>query len=300
MAGKRLLTSNVNSIAVVQKGESPVESRKNRSETVKLMHTTKCATDCSVMFVLGLAHSGSTLLGRVLNMHSSLLCVGELMRIDDALEKQLPCSCGTLIPQCEFWSDYVPWIKKTNSFKYKDFTPDFYERLRQLTNSEVIVDLSKTRAFRVTNKTFPKRTWKSTDARFVLALRDPRGVAASALRRGDQLGKFLAKYEKWMKRYERLVKTKDEVLVVRYESLCDHPEREIKRMCRFIGVEFEADMLKLADKSHHFIHSSASTYLRNVNQLKIDERWKDELSDKDIIQVEEVIKRLDILRKEYV
>lgn len=265
------------------------------------MNTNKAGPVYPVIFVLGLAHSGSTLLGRVLNMHSRLLCVGELMRIDDSLVKQLPCSCGELISDCRFWSDYIPLIKKmTNNFKYKHFTPNFYEMLRRSTESEVIVDLSKTRIIRMMNNMLSGRKWRPAKAGFILMLRDPRGVSASALRRGVQLDEFLPKYEKWLKRYEKFVQKNVPVLIIRYEDLCEQPEREIKRMCRFIGIEFETGMLEPADKTHHFIHSSTSTYLRNVNQLKIDDRWKYELTDKDVRQVEGVVKRVDILRKEYI
>ncbi len=34
----------------------------------------------SVVFVLGVARCGSTLLGRLLDMHSRVLCVGEVLR----------------------------------------------------------------------------------------------------------------------------------------------------------------------------------------------------------------------------
>lgn len=49
------------------------------------MKTVNCTVpNYPVVFVLGIAHSGSTLLGRLLDMHSRVLCVGELMRIDEA------------------------------------------------------------------------------------------------------------------------------------------------------------------------------------------------------------------------
>ena len=43
-----------------------------------------------IVFVIGIAHSGSTLLGRLRDMHSRVLCVGELRRIAETIEKEYP------------------------------------------------------------------------------------------------------------------------------------------------------------------------------------------------------------------
>lgn len=253
------------------------------------------------IFVIGFSHSGSTLLGRMLDMHSRILCVGELMRIREAMETGFPCSCGEKIPDCGFWERYLPLVEKANNFQYKRFTPQFYETLRTAAESEVIVDLSKTKVVRLMNGIFPARNWKSSRAGFIMLLRDPRGVGASLLRRSDKgLEGFLSRYEKWMKRYRKFAqKRKDRVLVVRYEDLCMTPELEMKRICGFMGVSFETGMLMPADKTHHFIHSSTSGYMKNINELKIDERWRRELRAEDVRRIEAVIEKEDILRRAY-
>lgn len=255
----------------------------------------------SAIFVLGMSHSGSTLLGRMLDMHPRMLCVGELMRIKEAIKQGLPCSCGKLIPECEFWREYISLIEKENNFNYKRFTPEFYDKLRKASENEVMVDLSKNKPVRLINGFISSRNWKSSRAGFILLLRDPRGVAASLLRRRDRgLEKFLSRYVKWMKRFERFIrKRRDRVIVVRYEDLCLYPENEIKRICEFIGVDFEKGMSLPVDKTHHFIHSSTSGYMKNINKLKIDERWRHELGAGDIGRIEAVIEKLDLLKEAY-
>lgn len=253
-----------------------------------------------VIFVLGMSHSGSTLLGRMLDMHDSILCVGELMRIKEAIQKEMPCSCGEKIPECEFWSRYIPIIERANNFQYKRFTPDLYETFGKISEKDVIVDLSKNKALRMMNSIFSSRHWESYNAGFILVLRDPRGVAASAVRSGRELERFLSRYIKWMKRFQKFVrKRKEKVVVVRYEDLCLYPEHEIKRICSFIGVNFKTNMLLPADKRHHFIHSSTSGYMRNINKLEVDERWRRELGTEDIKRIEEVIEKDDILKSAY-
>lgn len=223
------------------------------------------------------------------------------MRIREAIEKKTPCSCGEKIPDCAFWKRYLPLIEKANDFRYKRFNPEFYEMLRRAADSDVLVDLSKNKVLRAMNGMLSAQQWKSENAGYVLLLRDPRGVGASLLRRSDKgLDRFLSRYEKWMKRYRKFAETrKDRVLVVRYEDLCMTPEREMKRICRFMGMDFETGMLRPADNTHHFIHSSTSGYMKNTNALKIDERWRRELRTEDVERIEAVIKKMDTLRQAY-
>lgn len=254
-----------------------------------------------IIFVLGIAHSGSTLLGRMLDMHPEIQCFGELMRIDAAIKSDMPCSCGSRLQDCEFWSRYIPMIEKANNFQFKRFTPDFYEMLRQASGSKVIADLSKTRVIRMMNNILLGRKWKSSNAGFILLIRDPRGVGASSFRRGSKpIEKFLWGYEKWLKRYQKFArKNNDSLLLLRYEDLCMEPEKEMKRVCRFMGIDFDARMLFPADKTHHFVYSSTSGYMKNVNNLKVDERWRSELMNEQIKQIEVVMEKVEILRKAY-
>lgn len=50
-----------------------------------------------------------------------------------------------------------------------------------------------------------------------------------------------------------------------------------------------------ADKAHHFIHSSTSGYMKNINELRIGERWRRELRAEDVWRIEAVIEKVDIL-----
>ena len=254
-----------------------------------------------ILFVLGMSHSGSTLLGRMLNMHSQVLCVGELMRIKGAMEKRRPCSCGNQIAECGFWDKYLRLIEKENGFNYKRFTPEFYHKLKTNSGNQVIVDLSKNRVFRMMKHINASLKWKSDDTGFILILRDPRGLSASMLRRSTKgLANFLARHKKWMQRFQKFTeKQGHRVLILRYEDLCLYPESQLKRICQFLGIDFEDNMLFPANKSHHFIHSSTSGYLRNANQLVIDERWRHELQPEDIRRINTVTNEVNLLKNAY-
>ena len=241
------------------------------------------------MFVLGVAHCGSTLLGRLLDMHSRILCVGELLRTDLALASGLPCGCGARVPECEFWRERLPWIQEAAGDDYRGFTPELFARIARSAGAEMAFDLSKTRAWRLT------RRWKDPGVGYVLLVRDSRGVLASAARANKDLRHVLTKHVKWMKRLQRLAeKHSDRSLVVHYEDLCTSPESELRRVCGFLGLDFEAPMLRPADQPHHFVHSSASGYLRASNEIRLDERWRNELSAENLARIEKAMESLRV------
>ena len=91
----------------------------------------------------------------------------------------------------------------------------------------------------------------------------------------------------------------DRVHILKYEDLCREPEQEIKRLCRFIGIDFESEMMNPAEKIHHFIHSSTSGYMKNLNTLVVDERWRHELRKEDIDKIESVVNKVGLLRRAY-
>ena len=241
----------------------------------------------SVVFVVGVAHCGSTLLGRLLDMHTRVLCVGEILRTDLALETELPCGCGAKIPDCPFWKPRLASLERETGFDPERFRADTFRRLARENGKDVVVDLSKTRAWRLAKR------WRDADVGFVFLIRDSRGVMASTARAGKDIRHPLGRHKKWMKRYLRFARGRGKrCLTVHYEDLCAAPRAELERICAFLGLEFEPGMLRPAEKDHHFVHSSVSGYLKASNEIRRDERWREELSVDAIREVERVMRKL--------
>ena len=56
------------------------------------------------IYIAGASRSGSTLLAMMLNAHSDMVSVGELLKLNMKLKDVAPCSCGApSFGQCEFW-----------------------------------------------------------------------------------------------------------------------------------------------------------------------------------------------------
>jgi hypothetical protein len=67
----------------------------------------------------------------------------------------------------------------------------------------------------------------------------------------------------------------DRVLLSRYEDLVADPEVQVRRICTFIGIEFEASMLAIAGNNSSEIVSRRGIFAISVG------RWRDKLSEAD-------------------
>lgn len=79
-------------------------------------------------------------------------------------------------------------------------------------------------------------------ARFIFIVRDGRDVIASLVKRGRSVE---ASAERWIADNERVLAQRGapDAIVMRYEDLVLLPERELERLCSFLGVIFSPDML---------------------------------------------------------
>lgn len=246
-----------------------------------------------VVFVLGVAHCGSTLLGRMLDTHPRMFCVGEMARIDRCLEQNLPCRCGEPLTLCPFWSRFLPAIQADGT-NFRRFSYSLYSRIRELSGKDIIVDISKTRIYRMT------RWWRDKGEKYIFLIRDPRGVLASAVRSGKNLESPLRKNKKWTSRLNRFAEQKgNRALRVYYEDLTTRPEAELRRICGFLGADFAPEMLRPADKIHHFVSGSASDYLQDSNEIRVDERWRTALTAEQIRRIEEMMSGVDLFSSRY-
>jgi len=232
---------------------------------------------------MGAPYSGSTLLGRLLDSHSRISCAGELGLLGQAIASRRPCSCGRPVTDCPFWRRLLPLLSGRS---YREYRPADYERVRAALDADVLVDLSKALCWRMVR--WPWSPWWNSATGFLYLVRDSRAVIASELRRKHPLAEALRKHFKWAARFERFaVSHPERTLVLYYEDLCATPELELRRICRWIGIAYEARMERPHEHEHHFAHSSTSRYGRSWSEeVRLDQRWRDELEPAVCAEVE--------------
>lgn len=246
------------------------------------------------VFVLGHSHCGSTLLGRMLDMHRDVLCPGEILWLDDAIENQLPCSCGKAIEDCPFWSRHLPELPSSIRQDYTTTGPGVFDMLAAREGKPMMLDLSKSRVYR------HRASWDWEGNGFICVVRDPRAILAARLREGGELRHELRRHRKWQRRFERLARRMGKrAMTMYYEDLVSRPDDVLRSICSFVGIHFDPEMLRPTAKEHHFLHSSVSPYLKGSDQIALDDRWRSELRSEQVARINRKLKRSSLYRERY-
>jgi hypothetical protein len=66
-------------------------------------------------------------------------------------------------------------------------------------------------------------------------------------------------------------------LTVRYEYLASDTESELRRICDFLEVDFDAQMLDFAAADSHIANGNRMRFAES-SDIWLDERWRNELT----------------------
>jgi hypothetical protein len=113
------------------------------------------------------------------------------------------------------------------------------------------------------------------EARFIHLLRDPRDVAQSILER--KWAGHLYKAATWWPTaelcWERLVSKlrENQFIEIRYEALLAEPEKELSRLCAFLGLTYNASMMDYTKTAIQYPKPNPSLGLRWMQKLSTRE-----------------------------
>jgi hypothetical protein len=161
----------------------------------------------------------------------------------------------------------------------------FIETVLDITGKRVFVDSSKDRLR-------PKalRRFSSLDVRVVHLVRDVRGVVASNLRRDEHLtaGEVARAWRRLHQRVEVTLASwpKESRLLVRYEDFCRNTKDVLRRCYGFCKVDPDFLIEDIEAVSHHLVGNPMR--LTPISNIKLDERWRDQLSVDQVKEIERV------------
>ncbi len=119
--------------------------------------------------------------------------------------------------------------------------------------------------------------------RVVLLIRDGRAVFYSGLKKGyareAALGAWQRTYQRARPVLDRQVQP-EHLIKVHYEDLTADPERELQRICTFLGIDFSAEMLGFADKERHVLNGNRMR-LQPSSEIRPDVAWRRAMSPQD-------------------
>lgn len=136
------------------------------------------------------------------------------------------------------------------------------------------------------------------EAPIVMAVRDPRDVGLSLMRRGKTLDEAI---EAWL-RSNSAIRAARGIIHFRYEDLVEGPVATLRGICDAIGLEFEPAMLRYHEDERDWFHAEGRyetdgsnirkhRILRNwqIHQPLMDrrDRWREHLSPEQVARIEE-------------
>lgn len=277
-----------------------------------------------VVNIVCIGHSGSTLLGNILGVNSKALHMGEMIA---PLKKGLPIICRECVEEpCPIWGGVLKEDVVRKSFEsYQSYLSAgrvkrlviakrhsgvIYEKLFSgVKDLSVVIDSSKNiRWYNYNAKN------KDHEHKYIFLKRDLRGVFANKKRTfGTKIEECVVNYEHDIKRLNKFYSqvAEEDKIVVNYESLVEL-NHVIKRMCRFIDVDYEEKMNEFNSYKHHLIGGNQANfaqkdpsktrrvleslevsfaddiinYYKSIEGFKLDKRWETELDvqEKNVIE----------------
>jgi hypothetical protein len=167
----------------------------------------------------------------------------------------------------------VSTVKSINS------TFDLYNCVLSILDVDGVVDSSKDylKAIRLYMAN-PQRV------KLILLVRDGRGVFYSNLKRGtsrkDSLMPWLNHYKRALRLINRYVPEKD-LLVVKYENIAMNTEQELIKICDFIDMKYESEMIDFMSHSHHIANGNNMRFASG-SHIRVDLGWREKLTAQDL------------------
>ena len=231
------------------------------------------------IFLIGAERSGTTLLRLMLDSHSQLSWCYEFEYGIDLISDE-----GGW-PSLE---DYYKWLATHHIFQATNFEIDYKLNYPQLINSFLIQQKNrqgKPLVGATVHRHFDRLLKIWPDAKFIHIVRDGRDVARSCIGMG-WAGNVWTGIERWIEAENLWTQMKQSLpeeqrIEITYESLISSPDTTLKRLCTFMGIDFESEML-----SYH----QTSTY--DFPDPKLLNQWKRRLSDREIQLIESRISQM--------
>jgi hypothetical protein len=226
------------------------------------------------VFIVGALRSGTTLLRLMVDHHPEICIFGEFEYAVRWIEDGKPPPIREYHRLLD--SDRVfraHGLRIDPSLGYRALVQSFLEQA-SAPSGKPIAGAAIHSNFHELPQLFP-------DARYVHLLRDPRDVSRSCIGMG-WVGNVYYGTRYWMEavgRWKRLEPALDpsQKHQLKYEDLIRDPEGELRKICDFVGVNFDSAMLEYPDDS---------TY--RAPDVALVEQWRTKLSDDEVRWVESI------------
>lgn len=196
------------------------------------------------------------------------------------------------------------WPTRPHGYHSRIYKEEIYSLIFKNENNKIISDSMKDpkRAIRISN--YLKNFY---EFKFIHLVRDGRAVVNSYMKQEEtyylknlygekykvsegskdpkDVQKFIKRWENRNKEILRYIKPfkKQSYILIRYEDFCRYPEKELKRICEFLDIDFQESMLYLDSRVNHIIRGNPTAkfkaktinppnvnYFVNLNKIELE------------------------------
>jgi hypothetical protein len=163
---------------------------------------------------------------------------------------------------------------------------EVFDAIFNVTNAQYVVDTSK-RIFRFRSM----YEWYPERIKVVVLHRDYRAVVHSQMKRGLSLAEGARSWALALSQIETLSDDipASSITRLRYEDLCAEPTLELKRVCQFLGLAFEAVMLSRPTSDIHDIGGSPSKLEAGRTEIRLDSDYLQAFSPAQLDQMRRLV-----------
>lgn len=199
------------------------------------------------LFVVGPLRSGTTLLRLILDQHSQINCFGEF---ETAVSQ---CTTNGW-PDLHSFYDFIKTDRQAQAYGFQvdeslDYPDLVRSWLKQMDSRKEATYIGASVHSRID---MLPALWPQ--GKFIHLIRDPRDVAKSCIGMG-WVGNVYEGARYWLSaesQWDLLSKTvpKESRYEICYEKLVAEPDQEICKLCQFLGLAYEANMLDLENTTY--------------------------------------------------
>jgi len=236
-----------------------------------------------VVYIMGVGHSGSTILQMLLSGHKDLIGIGEISLLiknilaskSDYSEWPL-CSCGQTVENCSFWGEYVKLNDKSLSDveMYQRVIDHFLVKHPQ----KILIDSSKN--LDTFKKFYTGELSKKVNVKVIFLIRDFRSWIISREKNNKRKSRknygLIFNAYKWYYRNNRkfnyLRNNKLQHVVVSYEDLVFQKEKTLDRITEFLNLE-KCDWKTSDPEMHDVFGNRMKNDLEKQKQFSYNNQW---------------------------
>ncbi|MBD3249363.1 hypothetical protein GF336_04935 [Candidatus Woesearchaeota archaeon] len=247
----------------------------------------------SPFFIIGCGRSGTTLLRSMLNSHKDVAIPLESLFIIDYLKtkKTINVLKKLIVDEYEIkeWGIDITYndVKDVNDKK------ELISRIHNIYTSKNNKRIwgQKTPRFVRYGKLL-KRHYP--DSKFIHIIRDPRAVVSSLIESNVHKSNVLYGSRRWVNDVRKGIVLKErhpeDVLEIKYEHLVSNPKKELEKICKFLEIKFDENMLKYykSKKEYREYYSRIHSKLSKPVDKKSISKWELKLDKKQVMLIENI------------